>query len=41
MLDFDLASKTTGGRFVFVNDKLALLDRAIEQAWRAIQELGK
>ena len=30
MLDFDLATKTTGARFVFVNDKLALLDRAIE-----------
>ena len=29
MLDFDLASKTTGSRFVFVNDKLALLERAI------------
>tara|TARA_B100000579_G_scaffold424191_1_gene428297 strand:- start:12 stop:1271 length:1260 start_codon:yes stop_codon:yes gene_type:complete len=29
MLDFDLASKTTGARFVFVNDKLALLERAI------------
>tara|TARA_Y100000817_G_scaffold268593_1_gene225717 strand:+ start:1310 stop:2569 length:1260 start_codon:yes stop_codon:yes gene_type:complete len=29
MLDFDLASKTTGSRFVFVKDKLALLERAI------------
>ena len=29
MLDFDLASKTTGSRFVFVSDKLALLERAI------------
>ena len=29
MLDFDLASKTTGARFVFVKDKLALLERAI------------
>ncbi len=29
MLDFDLATKTTGARFVFVNDKLALLERAI------------
>ena len=29
MLDFDLATKTTGSRFVFVNDKLALLERAI------------
>ena len=25
MLDFELATKTTGARFVFVNDKLALL----------------
>jgi seryl-tRNA synthetase len=29
MLDFDLASKTTGSRFVFVKGKLALLERAI------------
>ena len=29
MLDFDLASKTTGARFVFVKDKLALLERAL------------
>jgi len=29
MLDFDLATKTTGSRFVFVQDKLALLERAI------------
>ena len=29
MLDFDLATKTTGARFVFVNDKFALLERAI------------
>ncbi len=29
MLDFDLASITTGSRFVFVYDKLALLERAI------------
>ena len=29
MLDFDLASKTTGTRFVFVKNKLALLERAI------------
>ena len=29
MLDFDLATKTTGSRFVFVTDKLALLERAI------------
>ena len=29
MLDFDLASKTTGSRFVFVKDKLAMLERAI------------
>ncbi len=29
MLDFDLASKTTGSRFVFVKDKLAFLERAI------------
>ena len=29
MLDFDLASKTTGSRFVFVKDKLAQLERAI------------
>ena len=29
MLDFDLASKTTGSRFVFVKDKLATLERAL------------
>tara|TARA_B110001450_G_scaffold254857_1_gene281086 strand:+ start:830 stop:2089 length:1260 start_codon:yes stop_codon:yes gene_type:complete len=29
MLDFELASRTTGSRFVFVNDKLALLERAL------------
>ena len=29
MLDFDLATKTSGSRFVFVKDKLALLERAI------------
>jgi len=29
MLDFDLATKTSGTRFVFVKDKLALLERAI------------
>jgi len=29
MLDFDLAAKTTGSRFVFVKDKLAFLERAI------------
>ena len=29
MLDFDLAAKTTGSRFVFVKDKLAMLERAI------------
>jgi len=29
MLDFDLATKTTGARFVFVIDKLAALERAI------------
>ena len=29
MLDFDLATKTTGSRFVFVIDKLALLERAL------------
>ncbi len=29
MLDFDLASKTTGSRFVFVKRKLALLERAL------------
>ena len=27
MLDFDLATKTTGSRFVFVKDKLAMLDK--------------
>ena len=29
MLDFNLATKTTGSRFVFVKNKLALLERAI------------
>ena len=29
MLDFDLATKTTGSRFVFVKNKLPLLERAI------------
>ena len=29
MLDFELASKTSGSRFVFVKDKLAMLERAI------------
>ena len=29
MLDFDLATRTTGSRFVFVTDKLAQLERAI------------
>ena len=29
MLDFDLATKTTGSRFVFVKSKLAALERAI------------
>tara|TARA_Y100000591_G_scaffold274321_1_gene250612 strand:+ start:266 stop:1525 length:1260 start_codon:yes stop_codon:yes gene_type:complete len=29
MLDFDLATKTTGSRFVFVKNKFALLERAI------------
>ena len=29
MLDFDLAAKTTGSRFVFVKDKLALMERAL------------
>ena len=29
MLDFDLASKTTGSRFVFVKHELALLERAL------------
>ena len=29
MLDFDLAAKTTGSRFVFVKDTLALLERAL------------
>ena len=29
MLDFDLATKTTGSRFVFVRNKLALLERAL------------
>tara|TARA_Y100001970_G_scaffold293885_1_gene444290 strand:- start:114 stop:1373 length:1260 start_codon:yes stop_codon:yes gene_type:complete len=29
MLDFNIATKTTGSRFVFVKDKLALLERAL------------
>ena len=29
MLDFELASKTTGSRFVFVKNKLAILERAL------------
>ena len=29
MLDFELATKTTGSRFVFVKDKLALMERAL------------
>ena len=29
MLDFDLATKTTGSRFVFVKKELAQLERAI------------
>ena len=29
MLDFDLATKTTGARFVFVKNRLALLERAL------------
>tara|TARA_A100001011_G_scaffold324169_1_gene346392 strand:- start:608 stop:1867 length:1260 start_codon:yes stop_codon:yes gene_type:complete len=29
MLNFDLATKTTGSRFVFIEDKLALLERAL------------
>ena len=29
MLDFDLATKTTGSRFVFIKNKLALLERAL------------
>tara|TARA_B100001057_G_scaffold319918_1_gene320146 strand:+ start:1008 stop:2267 length:1260 start_codon:yes stop_codon:yes gene_type:complete len=29
MLDFNLATKTSGSRFVFVKDKLALLERAL------------
>ncbi len=29
MLDFDLATKTSGSRFVFIKDTLALLERAI------------
>ena len=29
MLDFELATDTTGSRFVFVKDKLALLERAL------------
>jgi len=29
MLDFDLATRTTGSRFVFIKDKLALLERAL------------
>ena len=29
MMDFDLATKTSGARFVFLKDKLAMLERAI------------
>ena len=29
MLDFDLATQTTGSRFVFVKDKLAMMERAL------------
>ena len=29
MLDFDLATKTTGSRFVFVKNKLAMMERAL------------
>ena len=29
MLDFDLATKTTGSRFVFIKNELAMLERAI------------
>ena len=29
MLDFDIATKTSGSRFVFVKDRLAMLERAI------------
>ena len=29
MLDFDISTKTTGSRFVFVKDRLALLERAL------------
>ena len=29
MLDFDLATKTTGSRFVFIKNKIALLERAL------------
>ena len=29
MLDFELATKTTGSRFVFVKDELALLERSL------------
>jgi seryl-tRNA synthetase len=29
MLDFDLASKTTGSRFVFIKNQIALLERAL------------
>ena len=29
MIDFDVASKTSGARFVFLKDKIALLERAI------------
>ena len=29
MLDFELATKTTGSRFVFVKDKLAVMERAL------------
>ena len=29
MLDFDIASKTTGSRFVFIKDELAMMERAL------------
>ena len=29
MIDFDLATKTTGSRFVFLKEKIALLERAL------------
>tara|TARA_B100001057_G_scaffold491506_1_gene581903 strand:+ start:79 stop:1338 length:1260 start_codon:yes stop_codon:yes gene_type:complete len=37
MLDFDLATKTTGSRFVFVKDKLALLERALSNFMLDVQ----